>query len=87
MPLKPTLIDSLKGVYIKNIGVGRACSFAVTEMGDLFSVGMNLQLGLSDKEDVWLPAKLTGKKIEIARVLAVSSGGQHTALLVSASET
>ena len=59
-------------------------------MGDLFSWGMgtNLQLGLSvDKEDVSLPAKVTGKKIEIARVLAVSSGGQHTALLVSASET
>ena len=42
---------------------------------------------MSDEDDVWLPTKVTGKKIEIARVLAVSSGAQHTALLVSASET
>ena len=88
-PLKPTQIDSLKGVNVKNIGAGGACSFAVTETGNLFSWGMgtNLQLGMSDEEDVWSPAKVTGKKIENARVLAVSSGGQHTALLVSASET
>ena len=88
-PSKPTQIDSLKGINVKNIGVGGACSFAVTETGELFSWGMgtNLQLGMSDEEDVWSPAKVTGKKIENMRVVAVSSGGQHTALLVSASET
>ena len=88
-PSKPTLIDSLKGVNIKNVGVGGACSFAVTETGELFSWGMgtNLQLGMSDEEDMWSPAKVTGKKIENMRVVAVSSGGQHTALLVSVSET
>ena len=42
---------------------------------------------MSDEEDVWSPAKVTGKKIENMRVVAVSSGGQHTALLVSGSET
>ena len=36
---------------------------------------------------VWSPAKVTGKKIENMRVVSVSSGGQHTALLVSGSET
>ena len=44
-------------------------------------MGTNLQLGMSDEEDVWTP-----EKMENRRTLAVSVGGQHTALLVSNSD-
>ena len=51
-----------------------------------WGMGTNLQLEMSDEEDVWTPERVTGKKTENRRTLAVSVGGQHTALLVSNSD-
>ena len=84
-PSVPTRIESLKGVTAKSVEAGGSCSFVVTATGELYSWGMgtNLQLGMSDEEDVWTPSKVTGKKIENRRILSVSAGGQHTALLVN----
>lgn len=45
-------------------------------------MGTNHQLGTGEEEDVWSPVEMTGKQLENRLVLAVSSGGQHTALLV-----
>ena len=45
-----------------------------------------IRLGMSDEEDVWTPERVMGKKMENRRTLAVSVGGQHTALLVSNSD-
>ena len=86
-PSVPTKLDDL--VSVRTVGAGGACSFAVTDNGELFSWGMgtNLQLGMSEEEDVWTPTQVTGKKIENRRIFAVSSGGQHTAVLVSQDDT
>ena len=84
-PSVPTHVESLKGVKAKSVEAAGSCSFVVTATGELYSWGMgtNLQLGMSDEEDVWTPAKVTGKKIENCRILSASAGGQHTALIVS----
>ena len=84
-PKIPTRIDSLKGVKVVAVEAAGSCSFLVTATGDLYSWGMGttVQLGMSEEDDVWTPERVTGKKIENRRTLAVSAGGQHTALLVS----
>ena len=77
-----------QGVKAVTVAAGGACSFVVTATGELYGWGMgtNLQLGMSDEEDVWTLEWDTGKKMENRRTLAVSVGGQHTALLVSNSD-
>ena len=84
-PKLPTLVTSLKGVKVVAVEAGGACSFVITATGEVYSWGMgtNLQLGMSDEEDVWTPEKVVGKKIENRRTLSLSVGGQHTALLVA----
>lgn len=84
--LAPKKIPDLQNVT--TVAAGTACSFAVTAPGELFSWGMgtSLQLGTGSEEDVWVPVKVTGKKIENRRILNISAGGQHTALLVSRPE-
>ena len=87
-PNLPTQVEGLKGVKVVTVAAGGACSFVVTATAVLYGWGMgtNLQLGMSDEEDVWTPERVTGKKMENRRTLAVSVGGQHTALLVSNSD-
>lgn len=57
---------------------------AVCWPGSVFSWGMgtNLQLGTGEEDDEWSPVEMTGKQLENRVVLSVSSGGQHTVLLV-----
>ena len=71
----PTQIQSLKGVKITSVEVGGSCSFAVMATGYLYSWGMgtNLQLGSGEEDDVWTPAKVSGKKIENRKILSVSA--------------
>lgn len=45
-------------------------------------MGTNHQLGTGEEDDVWSPVEMMGKQLENRSVLAVSSGGQHTVLLV-----
>lgn len=45
-------------------------------------MGTNYQLSTGEEDDVWSPVEMTGKQLENRAVLAVSSGGQHTVLLV-----
>lgn len=47
-----------------------------------WGMGTNLQLGTGDEDDAWNPVEMTGKQLENRVVLSVSSGGQHTVLLV-----
>lgn len=51
-----------------------------------WGMGTNYQLGTGEEDDVWSPVEMKGKQLENRRVLAVSSGGQHTVLLVSEKE-
>lgn len=47
-----------------------------------WGMGTNLQLGTGEEDDEWSPVKMTGKQLENRAVMMVSSGGQHTVLLV-----
>ena len=82
-PCTPRRIPTLD--KITHVSTGTICSFAVSEPGEVFSWGMgtNLQLGTGEEADAWEPVKVTGKKMENKKVIAVSGGGQHTAILVS----
>lgn len=51
-----------------------------------WGMGTNYQLGTGEEDDVWSPVQMTGKQLENRLVLAVSSGGQHTVLLVKDKE-
>ena len=50
---------------------GGECSFVITATGELYGWGMgtNLQLEMSDEEDVWTPERVTEKKMENRRTL------------------
>ena len=80
-PATPTRVPALS--KISEVSASTVCSFALSEAGELYSWGMgtNLQLGNGDEDDVWTPCKVTGKKLEGRKVLLVSGGGQHTALI------
>lgn len=68
----------------KGVSCGASVSYAVSREGSVYAWGMgtNLQLGTGEEDDEWGPVKMTGKQLENREVLLVSSGGQHTALLV-----
>lgn len=70
---------------VQTVSTGTSCSFAVTDEGKLYSWGMgdSLQLGNGEEKDVWSPEVVSGKKLENKKILSVSAGGQHTALLVT----
>ncbi|KAJ8372505.1 hypothetical protein AAFF_G00282120 [Aldrovandia affinis] len=66
------------------IACGASVSYAVTKQGSVLAWGMgtNLQLGTGEEDDEWSPTLMGGKQLENRAVLSVSSGGQHTVLLV-----
>ncbi|XP_036300730.1 regulator of chromosome condensation isoform X3 [Pipistrellus kuhlii] len=78
----PTLISRLPSV--SSVACGASVGYAVTKDGRVFAWGMgtNYQLGTGQEEDAWIPVEMTGKQLENRLVLSVSSGGQHTVLLV-----
>ncbi|KAM5182363.1 regulator of chromosome condensation [Mantella aurantiaca] len=79
---EPTLIPGLP--KIASVACGASVSYAVSQNGRVFSWGMgtNQQLGTGEEDDLWSPFEMTGKQLENRDVLSVSSGGQHTVLLV-----
>lgn len=64
----------------------KPCLTSVAGRVFAWGMGTNYQLGTGEEDDVWSPVEMTGKQLENRRVLAVSSGGQHTVLLVSDKE-
>ena len=79
--VSPTNISRLKDCV--EVSCGTAVSYAVTRAGECFSWGMgtNGQLGTGEEEDVFTPKKMEGKQLKGKKVVAVSSGGQHTVLI------
>ncbi|KAM9353120.1 regulator of chromosome condensation [Symphorus nematophorus] len=79
---KPTPVMGIEPA--SSVTCGASVSFAVTKEGSVYAWGMgtNLQLGTGDEGDEWSPVKMMGKQLENRTVLMVSSGGQHTVLLV-----
>ncbi|NXX96399.1 RCC1 protein, partial [Centropus bengalensis] len=82
----PTVIPELPN--ISSVACGASVGYAVSSDGRAFAWGMgtNYQLGTGEEDDVWSPTEMTGKQLENRTVLAVSSGGQHTVLLVKDKE-
>ncbi|XP_067862971.1 regulator of chromosome condensation [Heptranchias perlo] len=78
----PTLIQGLPDIAA--VACGASVSYAVSKDGRAFAWGMgtNYQLSTGDDEDVWSPVQMSGQQLENREVLSISSGGQHTALLV-----
>jgi len=78
----PTKVKVTEG-NIKTVAAGTHLSFAVNEEGLLFSwgSGTNNALGHGDEEDKESPEQVNSKQLETRQVVAVSVGGQHTALL------
>ena len=79
----PTEVPNISSVH--TVATGSSTSFAITNNGQLYSWGMGdtLQLGNGEETDVWAPQIVTGKKLEHKKVLSVSAGGQHTAIIVT----
>jgi len=80
----PAALPSLKDQKIVEVGCGTAVSYAVTDDGKCYSWGMgtNGQLGTGAEDDVSTPHLMESKQLQNRSVIAVSSGGQHTVLLV-----
>ncbi|KAJ6663456.1 hypothetical protein lerEdw1_009535, partial [Lerista edwardsae] len=78
----PTVIPGLP--KSSSVACGERVGYAVTEDGCAFSWGMgsNLQLATGDDEDAWSPVQMSGQQLENRTILSVTSGGQHTVLLV-----
>uniref|UniRef100_W5M7K3 Regulator of chromosome condensation 1 n=2 Tax=Lepisosteus oculatus TaxID=7918 RepID=W5M7K3_LEPOC len=79
---EPTPVPEM--VDVQSVACGASVSYAVTMQGSVFAWGMgtNLQLGTGEEDDEWSPVEMMGKQLENREVLSVSSGGQHTVLLV-----
>ncbi|XP_030371886.1 regulator of chromosome condensation [Scaptodrosophila lebanonensis] len=69
---------------ITYIGCGEACSYAITDTGELFSWGMgsNNQLGVGDGDDELVPVLVSSKNTQNKRMLLAAGGGQHSIFLV-----
>lgn len=79
---EPTPVTGIEPA--SSVTCGASVSYAVTREGSVYAWGMgtNLQLGTGEEDDEWNPVKMSGKQLENRTVLMVSSGGQHTVLLV-----
>jgi len=77
----PTVVSELQDCV--EVACGTAVSYAVTAGGDCYSWGMgtNGQLGTGGEDDSHLPVKMGGKQLQGKKVIAVSSGGQHSVLI------
>ncbi|GAB6026272.1 Regulator of chromosome condensation [Chamberlinius hualienensis] len=85
----PTLLPAFKAEPCASVSCGVSSSFAVTRSGDVYAWGLGNsgQLGQGNEEDVWEPAKMSGKQLTNRKVLAVSAGGQHAVLLVTVADS
>ena len=84
----PSLVSYLsEEERVVAVAAGHLHSFAVTEMGELYSWGYNrdYQLGLGDILDRVLPTRVGGA-LEGARVTSVAGGGFHSLAVTSKGE-
>ncbi|XP_010547681.1 PREDICTED: ultraviolet-B receptor UVR8 [Tarenaya hassleriana] len=76
--LVPQKIQAFEGVRIKMVAAGAEHTAAVTEDGDLYGWGWGRygNLGLGDRNDRWVPEKVTSAGGE--RMAMVACGWRHT---------
>lgn len=83
----PTRIAFPKPVILTDIAAGEETSFAITNEGELYSWGSNLQNTLGYEEDK-IPESKTPLRVDMTKVSAmgiverVSAGASHTLALV-----
>ncbi|EPY82854.1 putative E3 ubiquitin-protein ligase HERC3 isoform 1 [Camelus ferus] len=77
----PQRVRSLEGIPLAQVAAGGAHSFALSLSGAVFGWGMNNagQLGLSDEEDRESPCHV--KLLRTQKVVYISCGEEHTAVL------
>jgi len=78
---QPKALESLPKCDM--VACGSVVSYAVTQEGHCYSWGMgtNGQLGMAEEDDLWEPTLMKSKQLEGRKVIAVSSGGQHTIMI------
>lgn len=78
-------IEDLRHRSITDIACGAYNSFALTKDGELFvwGFGTNHQMGLGTSDDVFHPTILLPKNFINKKILQMSSGGQHSLLIVN----
>ncbi|KAG4924210.1 hypothetical protein JHK87_049750 [Glycine soja] len=85
----PKLIDTLGGMNIELVACGEYHTCAVTYSGDLYTWGDGAHnsgmLGHGNEVSHWIPKKVGGN-LEGLRVLYVSCGPWHTAIVTSAGQ-
>lgn len=81
-------VKALDGKQLVDVSCGEAQSFAITEDGKVYAWGMgsNLQLGTGIEDDELEPVLISSKQTQDAKVIKVSSGGQHTLFLIANEE-
>lgn len=75
----------LEGKRVMAVACGSECSFALTDEGKVYAWGFgeNLQLGTGNEDSQLSPVLVGGEQMKHVKVLAVSAGGQHVALLAA----
>ncbi|XP_041056996.1 probable E3 ubiquitin-protein ligase HERC3 [Carcharodon carcharias] len=79
--LRPQCVVALTGIPVAQIAAGGTHSFALSHSGAVFGWGRNNcgQLGLGDTKTRHLPTYV--KQLECKKIVYISCGAQHTALL------
>ncbi|XP_067840547.1 probable E3 ubiquitin-protein ligase HERC4 [Heptranchias perlo] len=80
-PSSPQCVKTLAGIPLAQVAAGGAHSFALSVSGAVFGWGRNNhgQLGLKDTTDRQHPSHV--KLLECKKIVYISCGGQHTAVL------
>lgn len=77
-------IENLRHKSISDVACGAYNSFALGKDGHLFvwGFGTNHQMGFGTSDDVCEPTILQSKQLKNKRILQVSSGGQHSLMIL-----
>jgi regulator of chromosome condensation len=77
----PKQINYLKNIV--DIAAGGSVSFAINNIGEIYSFGMGntCQTGHGN-DDIFIPTIIKGKQLEKRQIQQISVGAQHTLFLV-----
>ncbi|XP_057419618.1 ultraviolet-B receptor UVR8 isoform X2 [Lotus japonicus] len=78
--LVPQKIQTFQGVPIKMVAAGAEHSVAITENGELYGWGWGRygNLGLGDRNDRWIPEKVSSVDLQRDKMIMVACGWRHT---------
>ncbi|CAL0319733.1 unnamed protein product [Lupinus luteus] len=78
--LVPQKIQIFQGLPIKMVAAGAEHSVAITEDGELYGWGWGRygNLGLGDRNDRWIPEKVSSVDLQCDKMVIVACGWRHT---------